>query len=134
MRRAHTQSMAVSITDQGVPALGSDWRCGRIPLMIPLLDIGGTTVNYLQLSRHDRPMNRYADLTIKGDYLRAVEQKIASEIISKVLYPSDAVQAGRELRLVQEYFLWLCYPRYLSALSQIACHFRGFSLRRSPSI
>src|ERR1017187_5730670 len=46
-----------------------------------------------------------------GDYFRAVEQKIASETISKVLYPSDAIVAGRELRLVQEYFLVACAVR-----------------------
>ena len=46
-----------------------------------------------------------------GDYFKAVEQKIASETISKVLYPSDAIVAGRELRLVQEYFLVACALR-----------------------
>ena len=46
-----------------------------------------------------------------GDYFKAVEQKIASETISKVLYPSDALGAGRELRLVQEYFLVACAVR-----------------------
>ena len=40
-----------------------------------------------------------------GDYERAAEEKIRSENVSKVLYPSDAVRAGRELRLKQEYFL-----------------------------
>ena len=44
----------------------------------------------------------------QGDYLKAVELKIGTEIISKVLYPSDSVRAGRELRLVQEYFLVGC--------------------------
>src|SRR6185295_19322538 len=46
-----------------------------------------------------------------GDYLRAVEQKIASEMISKVLYPSDSIPAGRELRLLQEYFFVGCAIR-----------------------
>src|SRR2546427_11918460 len=46
-----------------------------------------------------------------GDYLKAVEQKLASETISKVLYPSDSVEAGQELRLVQEYFLVACAIR-----------------------
>ena len=30
-----------------------------------------------------------------GDYVRAVEEKIASETVSKVLYPSDAVASGK---------------------------------------
>src|SRR4029077_13155252 len=40
-----------------------------------------------------------------------VERKIASETITKVLYPSDSVIAGQELRLVQEYFLVACAVR-----------------------
>ncbi|MEI7998146.1 MAG: glycogen/starch/alpha-glucan phosphorylase [Candidatus Omnitrophota bacterium] len=40
-----------------------------------------------------------------GDYERAVEQKISSEVISKVLYPSDDFSRGKELRLKQEYFM-----------------------------
>ncbi len=43
-----------------------------------------------------------------GDYVRAVEDKNASEVISKVLYPNDHNQAGRELRLKQEYFFVAC--------------------------
>ncbi len=40
----------------------------------------------------------------EGDYMRAVESKIRDENISKVLYPADERQAGKELRLKQEYF------------------------------
>ena len=69
------------------------------------------TVNFLRLysarSSHDFDMKIFND----GDYLKAVEQKIASETISKVLYPSDAIVAGQELRLVQEYFLVACAIR-----------------------
>lgn len=43
-----------------------------------------------------------------GDYYRAVEEKVASEIISKVLYPNDDRQAGKELRLAQQYFFVSC--------------------------
>ena len=43
-----------------------------------------------------------------GDYVRAVEDKNASEVISKVLYPNDQNQAGRDLRLKQEYFFVAC--------------------------
>ncbi|MFP5246305.1 MAG: glycogen/starch/alpha-glucan phosphorylase [Thermoanaerobaculia bacterium] len=39
-----------------------------------------------------------------GEYVEAVEDKTSSENISKVLYPSDAQYAGRELRLKQQYF------------------------------
>ena len=39
-----------------------------------------------------------------GDYIKACENKIVSENISRVLYPSDNLYKGRELRLKQEYF------------------------------
>ena len=40
----------------------------------------------------------------QGDYIGAVEAKVLSENISKVLYPSDEAMAGKELRLKQQYF------------------------------
>ena len=40
--------------------------------------------------------------------MEAVEQKMLSELISKVLYPSDSIDKGKELRLIQEYFLVAC--------------------------
>ncbi len=41
----------------------------------------------------------------RGDYIKAVEQKVATESLSRVLYPNDSQLAGKELRLKQEYFL-----------------------------
>jgi starch phosphorylase len=72
---------------------------------------GGRTVNALRLYSA-RASNEF-DMRIfnDGDYMRAVEQKIHSETISKVLYPSDSQERGRELRLVQEYFLVACALR-----------------------
>ena len=40
----------------------------------------------------------------QGDYMGAVQSKVLSENISKVLYPSDEAHAGKELRLKQQYF------------------------------
>mgnify|MGYP000872887010 FL=1 len=40
----------------------------------------------------------------EGDYIRAVAERIHDETISKVLYPADEREAGKELRLKQEYF------------------------------
>ncbi len=40
----------------------------------------------------------------RGDYIGAVESKVSSETISKVLYPPDHNLAGQELRLKQQYF------------------------------
>ncbi|MBZ5675367.1 MAG: glycogen/starch/alpha-glucan phosphorylase [Acidobacteriia bacterium] len=89
-----------------------DWKVLiGIPYDFPVVGYGGQTVNYLRLysarASHDFDMKIFND----GDYLKAVGQKIASETISKVLYPSDAMVAGQELRLVQEYFLVACAIR-----------------------
>ncbi len=44
------------------------------------------------------------DFFNKGDYIHAVQSKVESETISKVLYPSDDIREGQELRLKQQYF------------------------------
>jgi len=63
------------------------------------------TVNTLRL--WSAKATREFDLKFfnEGNYIRAVEKKMNSENLSKVLYPADNVQEGRELRLKQEYFL-----------------------------
>lgn len=85
-----------------------------VPYEIPVAGYGGKAVTSLRLysarASHDFDMQIFND----GDYFKAVEQKIASENISKVLYPADAVIAGRELRLLQEYFLVACAIREIT--------------------
>ena len=44
----------------------------------------------------------------EGDFRRAVEEKIDSENISKVLYPNDQSDEGKALRLKQQYFFVAC--------------------------
>ncbi|MBP7676108.1 MAG: glycogen/starch/alpha-glucan phosphorylase [Thermoanaerobaculia bacterium] len=43
-----------------------------------------------------------------GDYYGAVEEKVGSETISKVLYPNDEPAAGKALRLSQQHFFVSC--------------------------
>ncbi len=43
-----------------------------------------------------------------GDYFGAVHEKVASETISKVLYPNDEPYAGKQLRLAQQFFFVSC--------------------------
>jgi starch phosphorylase len=82
-----------------------------VPSDMPVVGYGGRTVNYLRL--YSARASQEFDMSIfnEGDYLNAVQQKVQMETISKVLYPSDSVEAGRELRLVQEYFLVACAVR-----------------------
>ncbi len=43
-----------------------------------------------------------------GNYYKAVDEKIVSETISKVLYPNDEPEIGKTLRLAQQYFFVSC--------------------------
>jgi glycogen phosphorylase len=43
-----------------------------------------------------------------GDYVGAVQQKVLSETISEILYPSDEKEEGKELRLKQQFFFTSC--------------------------
>ena len=82
-----------------------------VPSDMPVAGLNGETVNYLRLFTARSSEDFDIEIFNRGDYIRAVEQKIASENISRVLYPSDSVLSGRELRLVQEYFLVACSLR-----------------------
>jgi starch phosphorylase len=82
-----------------------------VPHDMPIVGYGGRTVNVLRL--YSARASDEFDIGIfnAGDYINAVQHKISSEAISKILYPSDQVLAGRELRLLQEYFLVACSTR-----------------------
>src|SRR6266849_5804386 len=82
-----------------------------VPNDMPVAGFGGKTVNYLRLFTARASEDFDIEIFNRGDYIRAVEQKIASENISRVLYPSDSVRSGKELRLLQEYFLVACSLR-----------------------
>jgi glycogen phosphorylase len=96
----------------GYNPMWMDWRLIiGVPHDVPIVGYGGRTVNRIRLysarSSHDFDMQIFNT----GDYLKAVEQKIATETISRVLYPPDNVPPGQELRLLQEYFLVACAVR-----------------------
>ncbi len=70
----------------------------------PISGYGIETVNNMRLwsAKSSRDFNfKYFN---EGNYIKAVEDKNESENISKVLYPDDTTNMGRELRLKQQYF------------------------------
>jgi starch phosphorylase len=86
-----------------------DWKpVMGLPHDLPIVGFGGGTVNILRLYSARSPREMDMQVFNKGQYLEAMQQKIAAEMISKVLYPPDSMEAGRELRLIQEYFLVAC--------------------------
>ncbi len=82
-----------------------------LPSDLPISGYGGQTVNFVRLYSAGASDEFDMQIFNGGDYVKAVEQKMVSETISKVLYPSDAIAAGRELRLLQEYFFVACAIR-----------------------
>jgi starch phosphorylase len=82
-----------------------------VPNDLPVAGYGGRTVNYVRLFAARSSEEFDLEVFNQGDYIRAVEAKIAYENISRVLYPSDNVSRGKELRLLQEYFLVACAIR-----------------------
>jgi glycogen phosphorylase len=73
---------------------------------------GTETVNIIRLWQA-RAARESFDLALfnAGRYAEAVEAQTRSEHLTKVLYPSDSTEAGRELRLKQQYFLACCSLR-----------------------
>jgi starch phosphorylase len=66
------------------------------------------TANLLRLWRAEAVESFDFEAFNVGDYYRAVSQKISSETISKVLYPNDEPEAGKHLRLQQQFFFVSC--------------------------
>ncbi|MEI8387311.1 MAG: glycogen/starch/alpha-glucan phosphorylase [Verrucomicrobiota bacterium] len=82
-----------------------------VPYDIPIPGFGTETVNFLRLweSRASEDFNLEAFNS--GGYEQAVHEKNRSETVSKVLYPNDKTELGKELRLVQQYFFVACSLR-----------------------
>ncbi|WP_448527531.1 glycogen/starch/alpha-glucan phosphorylase [Parathermosynechococcus lividus] len=74
----------------------------------PILGYKVNTANLLRLWRAEAIESFDFQAFNTGDYYGAVNEKIASENITKVLYPNDEQLQGKELRLMQQYFLCSC--------------------------
>jgi len=89
-----------------------DWRViVGVPHDMPIVGYGGHTVNTLRLYSARASSEFDIEIFNRGDYVRAVEEKMHSERISKILYPADSYEGGKELRLLQEYFFVACAIR-----------------------
>jgi starch phosphorylase len=88
------------------------WLPGKVVKGIaydtPVPGYKGSTTNLLRLWKAEATESFDFDAFNVGDYYGAVDQKIASETISKVLYPNDEPEAGKQLRLEQQYFFVSC--------------------------
>ncbi|MGH7677144.1 MAG: glycogen/starch/alpha-glucan phosphorylase [Gemmatimonadaceae bacterium] len=88
------------------------WLPGNVvkgtPFDTPILGCGVPTANMLRLWKAEASESFDFQTFNVGDYYGAVAEKVDSETITKVLYPNDAQQQGKELRLKQQYFFVSC--------------------------
>ena len=79
-------------------------RVKAVPYDVPLIGYGGNTVNNLRIWSAE-PASEDFDLQAfnAGDYAQAMRFQSDVEAISQILYPNDAGEHGRLLRLKQEY-------------------------------
>jgi starch phosphorylase len=79
-----------------------------IPVDIPMLGFNVSTCNILRLWKAEATKSFDFSSFNVGDYYRAVEEKMFSENLTKVLYPNDEGMQGKQLRLEQQYFFVSC--------------------------
>jgi starch phosphorylase len=75
---------------------------------IPIPGYRAQTTNLLRLWKAEATESFHFEAFNVGNYYGAVAQKIDSETISKVLYPNDEPEAGKQLRLQQQHFFVSC--------------------------
>ena len=88
------------------------WHAGKmlkgVPWDVPIVGYNSQTVNALRLWECRADSAFGWEQFNNGDYLNAHQQQVAAETVSKVLYPNDEHDAGKELRFIQQYFFCAC--------------------------
>ena len=103
-------------------------RVKGVPYDVPVVGYGAKTVNTLRLwsamSDNEFDLENFN----KGSYVDAVQARVKAENLTRVLYPNDNIDQGKELRLRQQYFFVACTVRDV-----LRRHIsRGNSLRKLP--
>ncbi|KLO47181.1 maltodextrin phosphorylase [Mycobacterium nebraskense] len=88
------------------------WVPGRVLKGVaydtPIQGYGVNTCNVLTLWSARAVKSFALEAFNTGDYYGAVEDEVMSEMVTKVLYPNDEPEAGKQLRLLQQYFFVSC--------------------------
>jgi starch phosphorylase len=90
----------------------AEWVPGRLlkgtAYDTPIQGYGVNTCNVLTLWSARAVKSFALEAFNTGDYYKAVEDEVTSETVTKVLYPNDEPEAGKRLRLLQQYFFVSC--------------------------
>ena len=84
------------------------WTILGTPFDTPILGYRNNTANTLRLWKAEAAESFDLGNFNRGDYYGAVQKKLVSENITKILYPNDEQIQGKELRLQQQYFFVSC--------------------------
>ncbi|RSX55243.1 glycogen phosphorylase [Bifidobacterium dolichotidis] len=92
------------VAEDGKRVWKPDWSVRAIPVDYMVPGYASGRVNTLRLWQ----AKSYDEFDLlefnKSEYMKAVEPQVKAENISKILYPEDSTQVGKELRLEQQYF------------------------------
>ncbi len=102
-----TESYRDSEGDYRVRWIPSEHAIG-VPHDVPVLGYRVNTCDRLRLWQAEASESFDFYAFNIGDYYGAVEEKVGSETLSKVLYPNDGTDEGRRLRLKQQHFFVSC--------------------------
>jgi starch phosphorylase len=96
----------------------------------PVLGYRVNTCNTLRLWKSEAVESfEFEDFNV-GDYYGAVQEKVTSETLSKVLYPNDDLDVGKRLRLAQQYFFVSCSLQDMLRLLDL----KGAPIARLPEL
>jgi len=105
-------------------------RVKGVPCDIPALGFRVNTCNTLRLWRSEAIESFDFQDFNTGDYYGAVHEKVESETLSEVLYPNDEPEAGKRLRLGQQYFFVSCSLQDVLRLLDL----KGEPITRLPDV
>lgn len=86
----------------------ADYTVYGVAYDTPILGYGVLNTNLLRLWKAEAYNAFNFQAFNMGNHCAAVEEKVVAENLSKILYPNDASEVGKELRLKQQYFFVSC--------------------------
>ncbi len=84
-----------------------------VPHDTPILGYRTNTANTMRLWAAQAVESFDFETFNQGDFIGAVADKVASENISKILYPNDEAMQGKQLRLEQQFFFVSCSLQHI---------------------
>jgi starch phosphorylase len=108
----------------------------------PITGFRTDTVSLLRLWKAEAPRRFHFRVFNKGDYYGAIEDNAAAGNLTRILYPNDEPEQGKQLRLEQQYFFVSCslqdmiriHLRYGHGLGEFAVYWAGQLNDTHPSI